>query len=70
MAERVNPVLTQLFKERKLLRTRADRKLILKEMERAAYDLTKARRSLYDNDAKWAIVKAYYSMFHAARALE
>jgi len=54
---------------RSLLRTRADRKLILKEMERAAYDLTKARRSLYDNDAKWAIVKAYYSMFHAARAL-
>lgn len=69
MAERVNSVLAQLLKERKLLRIRADRKLILKEIEGATYDLAKAKRSLDDNDAKWAIVKAYYAIFHAARAL-
>jgi uncharacterized protein (UPF0332 family) len=58
--------LVELPKDRKLLRTRTDRKLILKEMEGAAYDLEKARESLEDDDAKWAIVQAYYAMFHAA----
>jgi len=61
--------LTRLLKDRKLLRIRADRKLVLKEMEAARYDLARARRSLEDDDAKWAMVKAYYAMFHAARAL-
>lgn len=69
MGERMNSRLVQLLKDRKLLRIRADRKLILKEIEGASYDLAKARKSLDDNDAKWAIVKAYYAMFHAARAL-
>lgn len=69
MGERIGSELTRLLRERKLLRIRADRKLILKEMEAASYDLTRARGSLDDDDAKWAIVKAYYSMFHAARAL-
>jgi hypothetical protein len=61
--------LTRLLRERKLLRIRADRKLVLKEIEGASYDLRRARKSLDDDDAKWAIVKAYYAMFHAARAL-
>ena len=61
--------LTRLLRERKLLRIRADKKLVLKEIEGASYDLRRARKSLDDDDAKWAIVKAYYAMFHAARAL-
>jgi uncharacterized protein (UPF0332 family) len=61
--------LARLLRERKLLRIRTDRKMVLKEIEGASYDLTRARRSLDDDDAKWAIVKAYYAMFHAARAL-
>jgi len=61
--------LTRLLRERKLLKIRTDRRLVLKEMEAASYDLSRARRSLDDGDAKWAIVKAYYSIFHAARAL-
>lgn len=69
MGERMSAELTRLLRERKLLRIRADRKLVSKEMEAASYDLTRARRSLDDDDAKWAIVKAYYAMFHAARAL-
>lgn len=69
MGERVTPEIARLLKERKLLRIRADRELILKEIEGASYDLAKSRKSLEDNDAKWAIVKAYYAMFHAARAL-
>ena len=69
MGERIGSELARLLRERKLLRIRADRRLVLKEMEAASYDLTRARRSLDDDDAKWAIVEAYYSMFHAARAL-
>jgi hypothetical protein len=54
----MNAELTRLLRERKLLRIRADRELVLKEIEGANYDLTRARRSLDDDDAKWAIVKA------------
>ena len=35
--------LARLLRERKLLRIRADRKLVLKEIEGASYDLTRAR---------------------------
>lgn len=65
----MSPELTQLLRDRKLVRLRADRKLILKEVEGATYDLESARKSLDDDDAKWAIVKAYCAMFHGARAL-
>jgi len=61
--------LKRLLSERKLLRIKADRKLVLKEIQGADYDLEKASRSLTSGDAKWAIVQAYYAMFHAARAL-
>ena len=43
--------------------------MILKEIEGAEYDLAKARESLTHNDPKWATVQAYYSLFHAIRAL-
>jgi len=69
VGERMSSGLTRLLRERKLLRIRADKKLVLKEIEGASYDLRRGRRSLDDDDAKWAIVKAYYAMFHAARAL-
>jgi len=61
--------LKRLLSERKLLRIKADGKLVLKEIQGADYDLEKASRSLSSGDAKWAIVQAYYAMFHAARAL-
>ncbi len=59
----------RLLEERKLLRIKPDRGLVLKEMEGAAYDLARASRSLEENDFKWATIQAYYSMFHASRAL-
>lgn len=52
-----------------LIREPPDQKLILKELKEAEYDLTKAQSSLSEKDFKWAIVKSYYSMFHAARAV-
>jgi len=61
--------LERMLEERKLLRIKPDRKLVTKEIKGAEYDLTRARRSLEEKDFKWATVQAYYSMFHAARAL-
>ena len=43
--------------------------MIEKELEGAKYDLSSAEESLHDEDYKWASVQAYYSMFHAAKAL-
>lgn len=46
-----------------------DKKIIEKEINESMYDLEKAKKALSDNDFKWAIIKSYYSMFHAARAV-
>ena len=61
--------LVRLIEERKLVRIEPDRKLVTKEIKGAEYDLNCARESLGRKDFKWATIQAYYSMFHAARAL-
>lgn len=40
-----------------------------KELETAASDLERARKTYKDGDYKWATIQIYYSMFHGARAL-
>ena len=52
-----------------LQRIKVERDLIKKELGEAMYDLDKAERALKEGDFKWSIVKSYYSMFHAARAV-
>lgn len=69
MGDRVNPRIRRLLDERRLVRIRVNRKLIVKEMQGAGYDLKRARESLTGGDFKWATVQAYYAMFHSARAL-
>jgi len=69
MGEPVIYELRRLIEERKLVRTKPDRKLVKKEIKGAEYDLDRARESLDKRDLKWATVQAYYSMFHSARAL-
>ena len=69
MGSPVSYELRKLLAERKLLRIKPDRKLVVKEMQGAEYDLDCARESLVKRDFKWATVQAYYSMFHSARAL-
>ncbi len=59
----------RLLQERRLTKTKLSEEAIERELEGAAYDLTRAKSSLTDHDFKWATVKGYYSMFHAARAL-
>ncbi len=59
----------RLLEERRLVKIRVDKKLILKELEGAKDDLRTAKRSLRDGNLKWATIQGYYSMFHSARAL-
>jgi uncharacterized protein (UPF0332 family) len=42
--------------------------IIREEIAASDYDLESARRDLGLKDYKWAIVKGYYSMLHAAKA--
>ena len=43
--------------------------MVKKELREAESDLAAARESLRAQDDKWATIQAYYSIFHAARAL-
>jgi len=56
-------------KEHHLLTTKASKEMIDKEITSAEYDLSRSKESMQDKDYKWASVQAYYSMFHAAKAL-
>lgn len=69
MGDRLTSDIRRLLEDRKLIRFRATKEIILKELEGAKYDLDRACKSFKDGDNKWATVQAYYSMFHAARAL-
>jgi uncharacterized protein (UPF0332 family) len=51
------------------MRIEIDQALVDKKLKAAQYDLKRAKHSLTENDDKWATIKAYYSMFHAAKAL-
>jgi uncharacterized protein (UPF0332 family) len=52
-----------------LSRIEPDIKLVDKELIEAEHDLSRAKSTLKMGDPKWATVQAYYSMFHAAKAL-
>ncbi len=52
-----------------LRRIQKDGKLIEKELEEARFDLDKAKDAFDDENHKWAIIMAYYSIFHAAKAI-
>ena len=43
--------------------------LISKEIDEAKNDLNSCERSIQESNFKWAIIQAYYSMFHSFRAL-
>jgi uncharacterized protein (UPF0332 family) len=68
VAERLSLQFRRLLEERKPQRIRP-KSDIIKEIAAAEYDHGKSKNSFEDTDYKWTIVQAYYSMFHAARAL-
>ena len=55
--------------KRDLIRINPDNDLIEKEIKESNYDFEKANKAYSEGDMKWATVKAYYSMFHIAKAL-
>jgi uncharacterized protein (UPF0332 family) len=59
----------RFIEERRLIRIRVDRKLVVKEIDGAVSDLEEAKDSLSRKKFKWATIQGYYSMFHAVRAL-
>lgn len=69
MGNGVSPEFRNLLEDRKLMRIRKDRKLVLKEISAAEADMKDARESIERKKFKWATIQGYYSMFHSARAL-
>ena len=69
MGNGMSPELKRLLAERRIMRTKPDRKLAEEELKEARSDLADAQDSLQRNKFKWATVQGYYSMFHSARAL-
>jgi uncharacterized protein (UPF0332 family) len=69
MGNRLSPALQNLLEERKIVRIKPDKKLVLKEMAAAKSDLKDAKESIALKKFKWATIQGYYSMFHSARAL-
>lgn len=59
----------ECLKEGYLKKITPARDLVDKEVKEGKYDLLKAQKTFEDKDYKWTIVKAYYSMFHFARAV-
>lgn len=57
------------IEKKNLVKIGVDKKLIEKELAAAKSDLKDSRDVLEVGKVKWATVSAYYSMFHAARAL-
>lgn len=52
-----------------LARVKPDKALAEKEWKESELDLGEARKELRSGSSKWATVKAYYSIFHAAKAV-
>ena len=69
MGNSLSLALQKLLEERKLVRIKRDKKLVLKEMAAAKSDLKDAKESIAGKKFKWATIQGYYSMFHSARAL-
>lgn len=69
MAGRVSARIGQLVAQRKLIRSRVTKEMILKEIEAAENDLKEAEDSLGREKYKWTTIQGYYSAFHSARAL-
>src|SRR3989344_1415698 len=61
--------INECIQKRFLVKEEPSIDLIEKEMKESAYDLASAQRALEEKDHKLCIVKCYYSMFHAGKAV-
>src|SRR5947207_15941007 len=65
----MGPVLSKLLKDRRIIRSRTSSRMVAKELKGSGSDLETAKASYEAGNHMWATVQAYYSIFHAARAL-
>jgi len=61
--------LDEMIAQGMILKTGPAKDLAEKEFGEADYDIDHARSAFEDKDYKWAIVKAYYSVFHSAKGI-
>jgi len=61
--------INELLQKGFITKIKPDKKLVEKELKEANYDLERANAALEQKDFKWSIIKSYYSMFHAAKAI-
>lgn len=61
--------LEELIREGHIKKIKPDKELSDKEFQEADYDMGRAREALEEKDYKWAIVKAYFAVFHSARGI-
>ncbi|MEK6950120.1 MAG: HEPN domain-containing protein [Nanoarchaeota archaeon] len=57
------------IEKRYLVPEKSSPDLVEKELRESRYDLSRAKKACQEGDYKWAIIKSYYSMFHAGKAV-
>jgi uncharacterized protein (UPF0332 family) len=65
----VNEKFKQCLESSKIIPFSRGKRLVKKELSIARSDLSDAKAGFENRRYKWSTVQAYYSMFHAARAL-
>lgn len=58
-----------LIEEGQIQKIKPSKELSEKEFVEADYDLRSAKAELEEEDYKWAIIKAYFAVFHSARGI-
>jgi len=69
MAGKMNLEFRKALEKKRILHFSKGKALTKKELEAAKNDLNEAKDRLKNKKYKYATITAYYSMFHAARAL-
>ncbi len=59
----------QCLEKGKIVKIEIEPDIISKEINEAKNDIDSCERSMQARNFKWAIIQAYYSMFHSFRAL-
>lgn len=65
----MNKDFEKCLKNKRIIKQSYVKNLAQDELRAAKGDLKRAKKTFADLDYKWATIQAYYSMFHAARAL-
>ena len=62
-------IIEDLVKKNRLKKSNYSAEMCQKEFRVGERDLEIAQKSFLDGNFKWAVIQAYYAIFHAARAL-